>query len=204
MTSKIIARQLGNSGLCICPGFLSPRSLSRAADDLDGLRTKGLFHQAGFGRGVSVDSNVRNDETYWLDPALKTGAQNRLWRKLDLLRWTFNRTLFLGLTEFEGHYAVYPEGGHYERHKDCFRGNSDRVVSFVLYLNRNWQSADGGRLRLFSSAAIGQESHLDVDPVGGTMVCFMSNEAEHEVLLSHQLRFSLTGWFKRARLKPGQ
>ncbi len=120
-----------------------------------------------------------------------------LWRRFDLLKAAFNRTLFLGLTDFEGHYAAYPEGGFYERHKDGFRRDSARVVSFVLYLNRDWKPADGGRLRVYTKGQSGGESHVDVDPIGGTMVCFLSGESEHEVLLNHRPRFSLTGWFNR-------
>jgi SM-20-related protein len=196
MTSKSIAADLGKTGLCICPGFLSPKALANTADDFDELRAR--FAPAGIGRGETHNGNaqVRNDETYWLDRQIKNRAQNFLWRKLDLLQRAFNRSLFLGLSDFSGHYASYPEGGFYKRHKDCFHNNSDRVVSLVLYLNRDWKTEDGGRLRVYASMADGGESFTDVDPVGGTMVCFMSSESEHEVLQNHRPRASLTGWFK--------
>lgn len=54
-------------------------------------------------------------------------------------------------------------------------------------------AADGGRLRVY-----GGGSHVDVDPGGGTLVCFLSEEKEHEVLPSHAPRISFAGWFKRA------
>lgn len=198
MNSKSIAKILGETGLCVCPDFLSPRSLIKVAADLDEIRLRGEFHLAGVGQGVAriTDPQVRNDETFWLTRQNSNPTQARVWRRIDLLRTAFNRTLFLGLTDFEGHYAVYPEGGYYERHKDSFRLDSARVVSFVLYLNRDWKPADGGRLRVYRKENSGNESFIDVDPVGGTMVCFLSREMEHEVLLSHRPRYSLTGWFK--------
>lgn len=198
MTSNTIAGLLGKTGLCVCPDFLSVKSLRETADDLDELRASGKFQQAGIGRGLTHDrdAKVRNDDTFWLDREVKNSAQDLLWRKLDRLKRAFNRSLFLGLKDFEGHYAVYPGGGFYGRHKDCFHGDSGRIVSFVLYLNRDWKTADGGRLRVYAEQG---QPHIDVDPVGGTMVCFMSGISEHEVLLSHRPRFSLSGWFKSTR-----
>jgi SM-20-related protein len=202
MTSKMIAMQLGKSGLCICPNFLSPKSLLSVAHDFHRIRNAKEFRRAETGHGP-IDphqARVRTDSTYWLDRETQSPAQNLLWRKLDILKSALNRSLFLGLTNFEGHYSVYSEGGYYQRHKDCFQGDSSRVVSFVLYLNRNWKPADGGALRVYSTDPAtdrdGVESYTDINPVGGTMACFMSGESQHEVLLNHRERFSLSGWFK--------
>lgn len=199
MTSETISQTLEATGICVCPGFLSPSLLAQTADDLDSLRKAGRFQQARTGRDFNHPdkTRVRNDDTYWLERDTGNATQAILWQKIDSLMLAFNRSLFLGLTEFEGHYAVYPEGGFYARHKDCFRGDSGRVVSFVLYLNRDWRAADGGRLRIYSTGVSGEETYRDIDPVGGTMVCFLSADSEHEVLLSHRPRYSLTGWFKR-------
>jgi SM-20-related protein len=37
----------------------------------------------------------------------------------------------------------------------------------------------------------------DVLPVAGTLVCFLSDRFEHEVLPATRERLSLTGWFRR-------
>lgn len=199
MNAKAIAVTMGNTGICVCPNFLSPRLLTRTADDLDAIRARGEFRPAGVGQGTERQfaKRVRTDYTYWLNREVTNAPQAHLWRRIDLLKAALNRELFLGLTDFEGHYAAYSEGGFYERHRDSFHGDSARMVSVVLYLNRDWKPADGGRLRIFSKDQTGEESHIDVDPVGGTMVCFLSNESEHEVLLNNRPRFSLAGWFKR-------
>jgi len=75
-------------------------------------------------------------------------------------------------------------------------------VTLVYYLNPEWPSGNGGQLRLYSrSGAYGQEEgfkntsrgegtevdggeegHVDVWPEGDTLVMFLSEELEHEVL----------------------
>ena len=116
-----------------------------------------------------------------------------LWIQLDSLKQALNRTLFLGLVAFEGHYALYERGGFYVKHRDSFAQDDARVVSLILYLNSDWKAADGGKLRIYRS-----DSWVDVEPVGGTLVCFFSQESEHQVLRSHASRISLAGWFKQS------
>lgn len=206
MNSRTIAETLKDSGICVCPNFLSQKSLQEISLDLDNLRARGQFQPAGVGKGSTRTLGarwIRNDSTYWLDRESTTRAQTLLWRKIDLLMVALNRTLFLGLTDFEGHYAVYPESGFYQRHKDSFQRDPSRMVSFILYLNRNWKPEDGGRLRVYSTGADGVETHRDIDPIGGTLVCFLSGETEHEVLFSLRQRFSLSGWYKTTRSFPG-
>lgn len=197
MHSKSIAKTLGEKGFCVSPGFLSPKLLADSLADLSAIRDLGRFQRAGIGQGAArrTRPQIRNDETFWLERERANATQTRMWRKIDLLKAAFNRTLFLGLRDFEGHYAVYSEGGFYERHRDSFRQDSARMVSFVLYLNSDWKPSDGGRLRIFMQQGSGDETHVDIDPIGGTLVCFLSRELEHEVLVSHRPRFSLTGWF---------
>ena len=198
MTPEMVAEQLGRTGLCICPGFLSQKALCETRADLDAIQSAGGFYRAGTGKGVrkKVNDLVRRDEIHWLDRVLGNPVQSGLWEKLDSLKQALNRTLYLGLADFEGHYAVYPEGGFYRRHLDCFRKDDARKVSLVLYLNQDWKPSHGGQLRIYSSSDSRDGSHVDVDPVGGTMVCFMSRESEHEVRLNYRPRFSFTGWFK--------
>ena len=144
-----------------------------------------------------VQDSVRKDEIYWLErlgPVADSSAvQAMLWQKLDSLKQALNRSLYLGLTDFEGHYAIYPEGGFYRRHIDCFNNDNARVVSLILYLNPDWRPEHGGKLRIHERTD--PAGSIDVDPVGGTLACFLSRETEHEVLESHQPRRSFTGWF---------
>jgi SM-20-related protein len=157
--------------------------------------TDGSFHRAGTGQGSGrqVRDLVRNDEIHWFDRTTANPVQTALWEKLDSLKVAFNRVLYLGLNDFEGHYAVYPVGGFYRRHLDSFQQDGARKVSVILYLNQNWQRADGGELRVYKKDG----TYVEVNPIGGTLVCFMSQESEHEVMPSFRVRSSFVGWYKR-------
>lgn len=193
MNSSMICDALKSDGLVICPDFLPNKIWKSIRTDLDACLQDGQFKRAGTGQGSGkgVRDLVRRDQIYWLDQSNATDAQNLIWQELEKLKQEFNRTLFLGINSFEGHYAAYPEGGFYKRHLDCFQKNDDRVVSLILYLNKDWKPVDGGELRVYENT-----NHLDIQPKGGTLVCFMSREKEHEVLTSHAPRFSFSGWFK--------
>ena len=63
-------------------------------------------------------------------------------------------------------------------------------------LIRNF-SQDGGEAIGQRMIVYGQVLDENARPVGGTLVCFLSAETGHEVLLCHAARLSFTGWFKR-------
>lgn len=197
MTPNQIAAELGKSGFCICPYFLSPQMLISAREDLIEIQADGGFKRAGVGHGTAqeVRDQVRSDHIYWLERSRANEVQTNLWAEFDLLKIAFNRTLYLGLTDFQTHYANYPAGGFYKKHIDSFSKDNSRMVSLVLYLNENWQANHGGELRIYNNNPASLNPHQDVNPIGGTLVCFLSQDFEHEVLISHTGRLSLTGWF---------
>ena len=76
---------------------------------------------------------------------------------METLRVGLNKARYLGLFEYECHYAIFSEGSSYAKHSDVLAGPKNRIVSTVLYLNENWQASDGGELVL-------------LDPDGGTVI----------------------------------
>jgi SM-20-related protein len=177
--------------------FLPQANVAKLADEARERDAAGEFHAAGVGRGAArvQRSDVRGDRILWLDQSLASSAQQPFWQALDALRLALNETLLLGLFSFEGHYALYPPGAYYRRHRDQFRGagsSAIRVISCAMYLNENWTLADGGALRIYDG-----ERMRDVLPVAGTLVCFLSDRFEHEVLPATRERLALTGWFRR-------
>ena len=152
------------------------------------------FHPAGIGRDQEFQLNqfVRRDRICWLDMSHQPTRFYLEWA--EQLRQHLNRALFLGLFDYECHYAHYPKGAFYKKHRDAFQGNSNRRLSSVLYLNPAWQPADGGELVLY---AADDYTVLDtVLPAFGTMVLFLSEEFPHEVLPTRCSRYSLTGWYR--------
>jgi SM-20-related protein len=201
MSAQSIAELLARDGLCVVPGFLPLESVRALRADLAALQVSGELKRAGVGQAGDkvIRDDVRRDEIHWLTAPGANPAQAELLARVAELRLALNRQLFLGLQDFEGHYALYPPGGFYQRHRDSFRRDEARVVSLILYLNEAWAPADGGQLRIYRADG----SHLDVDPVGGTLVCFLSRETEHEVLESRRPRASFAGWFKQQAISGG-
>lgn len=145
----------------------------------------------GRGEGQQVREGVRGDRIDWLEPG-QSAASDAYLALMDELRQLLNRELFMGLEDFECHFALYPPGAFYQKHLDRFRDDDRRAVSVVAYLNADWQPEQGGALRLHLA-----DGERDVLPEGGSLVVFLSAELPHEVLPANRERLSLAGWFRR-------
>ncbi|WP_206170814.1 2OG-Fe(II) oxygenase [Phragmitibacter flavus] len=143
-----------------------------------------------------MSEEVRRDHVMWLQNGETTAAQRAYLMLLESLRLAINQQLFLGLFDFEGHFAVYPEGGFYKAHLDRHRESGDRIVSVILYLNADWKPGDGGELKLWTKPADKDGAFELVEPRLGTLVCFMAGDHWHEVLPACKTRRSITGWFR--------
>ena len=154
----------------------------------------GQLAPAGVGRGVAktVHENIRGDHIQWLE-AGQHAAVDQYLNLMDELRLSMNQGLFLGLEDFESHFALYPPGTFYKKHLDRFRDDDRRTVSSVTYLNEGWKAEHGGELRMYLD-----EGYVhDVIPQAGTLILFMSAQWPHEVLPATRDRLSVTGWFRR-------
>src|SRR5215472_2228360 len=182
-------------GVAIVPRFATEALVAALADEARRRAAAGEFHHAGVGRGANRAErpDIRGDRVAWLDEHALSLPERTLWTALDTLRVALNRHAFLGLLSLEAHYAIYPTGAFYARHRDRFRDDDARVLSWALYLNDGWTAADGGALRLHLNA----RQTRDVLPEGGTFACFLSDSVEHEVLPSTRARLSIAGWFRR-------
>lgn len=196
---ETISESLTEDGYVICPHFISQEMLQALRDDLQERFEEGEFHKAGIGKGEvhQIIQEIRGDWVSWWEPAQLNPIQQEIHQMLSDLKVVFNRHLFLGINYIEMHYAVYPSGKFYQKHLDSFQGSNRRRISFVLYLNQDWQEGHGGELRLY----LDDSQIKDVKPEGGTLVCFVSSELYHEVLPTTQPRYSLTGWMRHDRLE---
>lgn len=180
-----------HDGFAIITDAVEPElleALRARIDDMD----RADFERAGIGRATDQMQNdfVRRDEIHWLERNEPTEAAWLAW--VDALREHLNSRLFLGLFSYEAHFARYAPGAFYKRHVDAFRGEANRVLSTVLYLNEGWQHADGGHLVLYPEH--GAAPLAKVTPAMGTLVVFLSEEFPHEVLPAARNRFSIAGW----------
>lgn len=193
-----IAADLATRGWSVTRGFVGAELVGELAAEANRLLAAGALRPAevGKGQGARLAPSVRGDQIYWLDSAGATHSQRCCLDAFEELRRALNEELQLGLFEFEGHFAAYPPGGFYRKHRDQHRGSSERIVSCVLYLNEGWRIEDGGELRLYLDEPP-EDSFQDVLPNGGTLVCFLSERFWHEVLPATRARLSLSGWFRR-------
>jgi SM-20-related protein len=153
------------------------------------------FRPAGIGRDLNHTKNatIRSDYIQWVEG--KTPTQHAWITFASRLQRELNRSLLLGLFSFESHFAHYKPGAFYKRHVDAFKGQANRVLSVVLYLNSSWAAEYGGQLALYSDLNP-DELLVQILPEMGTLVVFLSEDFPHEVLPATHDRFSIAGWFR--------
>lgn len=194
---ELAAISLADHGFSLVTDFLSETEVLQLLNVLQQRIDAGEFKKAGIGAGADfqVDNSVRGDYIRWIDRNDARMATTALLGRVDELMQTINRVCFLGLKDYETHFAYYPVGTFYQRHLDQFKADDHRRISFVLYLNTDWQPSDGGQLRLFlPNEETGIEEVVDIEPRAGHLVIFRSDIMEHEVLPVTKERYSVTGW----------
>lgn len=190
----LIADALTLHGYCILPHLLPSTLTDDLYQRVTHLDEHNDLTQAGIGRERQhqLNEKIRRDETRWLDPANHID-QAYLTYMADF-RLAMNQRLFLGLFDYEAHYAHYPVGAFYKKHVDAFKGQSIRVLTTVMYLNPFWQQKDGGQLQIYD----GNNGNLiySIQPEMGVFVVFLSEQFPHEVLPAKRDRYSIAGWFR--------
>lgn len=144
----VIADALVNKGYILLTDLV-PHNISQVL--LDKIQATDLYElkAASIGRGVEQQLNpdIRRDRIQWLDEQNKPDILY-----LDLmtqLKNGLNRRLFMGLFDYESHYAVYQPGAFYKKHVDALKGSQNRILTTVFFLNPNWKEADCGELIIY-------------------------------------------------------
>ena len=189
----LIANDIQERGYSIRPAAL-PFELTQTLWQHQQTLAADKFKEAGIGRGKKYLKNefVRTDAISWITNDCKAG-QDWLYWTAQLQRF-LNQRLFLGLFSFESHFAHYSPGDYYKRHYDAFKGESNRILSVVVYFNSHWLPSDGGELVLYQDDY--DKEGINVVPMLGTIVTFLSEEFPHEVLAAKRDRYSIAGWFR--------
>lgn len=147
---------------------------------------------AGTGNeGVDHNKLFRSDVIYWLDRKHHNDHEDEFFDLMDKFVQYLNESCYTSITNYEFHYALYQPGTFYKKHTDQFKTDDSRQFSMIIYLTENWQQGDGGELSLYLSTGI-----KNIIPGNDHTVFFKSCELEHEVLMTHKPRMSITGWLK--------
>lgn len=140
------------------------------------------------------DRTTRGDLSLWLDDAPPCAEVDTFLEQISAIIEVAKSEWYLPAKRFEGHFAVYPKGSRYTPHLDCHKFTSHRLLSVILYLS-SLAEDQGGELKLHNTLNE-QNTNLMIRPTAGTMVIFLSDKIVHEVLTTHQERWSLTGWIR--------
>ena len=188
LIDRYIADKVG-----LAQDFLNIPLAAHLKANLHRLYADQKLQSAGIGQesGLTHDKKIRSDKIYWLDPSHNDPHENDFFALMDSFVLHLNSTCYTGITGYEFHYAMYETGSFYTKHLDQFRSNKSRAFSMIMYLNAEWEQADGGELCIYQD---GQTQ--SIAPINGTCVFFKSSELEHEVLVTNQPRLSITGWLK--------
>ncbi|MDX1390924.1 MAG: 2OG-Fe(II) oxygenase [Rheinheimera sp.] len=169
------------------PHFL-PLALNDAL--LAEVKQTAALKPAGVGRHAAhqLNQQIRRDATQWFDGI--SAAQQQYLALMAQLQQQFNRRCFLGLFDFECHFARYNQGDYYQKHLDAFRGRSNRILTTVSYLN---SVQNGGELALYNE----QDELINTfAPAAGSLILFESERFPHAVLPAVDERYSIAGWFR--------
>ena len=137
-------------GYGVADDFLTPDETANLANRLHERWEAGKFRAAGTGnQQMTVGKATRGDEILWIDEAAATPEEAVFLQRIGAFVEYINQTCYLGLRDYEFHYALYAPGTFYKRHLDRFQNDSRRKLSIIVYLNTDWRETDGGQLVLF-------------------------------------------------------
>jgi SM-20-related protein len=190
-----VVEALVGPGYVVLDNPLPDMLLQKLLAQLNHYQQQGM-RPAAIGRGKDLHQNteIRGDAIQWLSQENSVEAVFLTW--MDGLRQVINRELFLGLQEYECHFAHYPPGAFYQKHLDAFKGAPGRKISTVLYLNQGWDKSAGGELLLYDKEGCVLQT---ITPDYGKVVIFLSEVFPHEVKPATRDRLSIAGWFKTRR-----
>jgi len=177
--------------------FLTDADALAIRQEIESTQLKDGFRQAGIGKSDQqhIDTTQRGDFIRWIDSQEALPATRKYLDRMNEIVSELNRNFYLGVQDFECHYAHYPPGSFYKKHVDRHKSGSPRRVSTVLYLNPDWHDSDGGELRIYNADG----THNVLRPQLGTLALFLS-EKEHEVMTTSRHRMSITGWMLNEKI----
>ncbi|KGY07826.1 MULTISPECIES: 2OG-Fe(II) oxygenase [Vibrio] len=188
---------LFTQGYYVWDDFLSAQEVSELKECIPENWKKARI---GRNEEVTRESSIRSDKIQWLTPSMGTPVANYL-SKMEQIRLEANRHFFLGLFEYEAHFAKYEKGDFYQKHLDCFQGNENRRLTTVFYMNDEWSEEDAGELVVYD---LDDNPLMTLPPKSGRLFVFLSEQFPHEVLPTNTERFSIAGWFRVNGVKDNQ
>ncbi len=182
---------LSNEDYIVHDGIFPENVLEGLRDALKKHISEKDFKKALIGTQADkqLNSEIRSDNIFWLDKNDPDKSIRFFFDFAEEYKHVLNRYCYLNISDYEFHMAHYPEGSFYKKHLDQFKERNNRVISTILYLNKNWESSQGGELKIYL-----EDDVRIIEPKYGRIVSFKSDLIEHEVMKTNVDRFSITGW----------
>jgi len=182
--------ELGQNDLVIIDDFISEELYLTIIDFFSTIEESERLKKAGIGtsQNFQIQKDVRGDLIYWLD-AERDIQLTSFFELMEELREKLGMYCFISLSGSEFHLAKYPTGSRYEKHIDQFNKRSNRQITVLIYLNKDWKKENGGELKIYND-----EGSFLVEPLAKRLLLFKSDVIEHEVLPTKVARYSLSGW----------
>jgi SM-20-related protein len=190
MNKEMLITSLINHGWAYQEGAFPEVFCSELVQEAQALQWQEA--KIGKGAGQQLQQSIRNDSIFWLSHSPTSTLQKSYLDSMNEFMQSLNRELYLGLKDYECHFALYKESGFYKKHLDQHAGSNARSVSTIMYLNT---PLSGGELVIYKRENT-EEVETKITPKAGSFVCFLSNQIYHEVLPTLTPRYSLTGWFR--------
>jgi len=191
-TIEYIVEQLIQKSFVVVDHVLPDQVVQNLHAEIIAADEENQLHHAKISQQGIQENSIRSDLIAWIDESNPSPALKIYLDFLEQLRLQINQEFQLGLFEHEMHYTLYRAGSFYKKHVDQFKTNKSRQLSFILYLNADWQRQEGGELMLFDEY---DRVITKILPHANQFVCFFS-DIPHEVCITHRERLSVTGWFK--------
>lgn len=193
--------QLAEQDFIYVDNFISESFFDRIQRYFQKLLDESKFSKAAIGSSENrqIESSIRGDFIYWFDKQ-RDQEISQLFNLFDETIYQLKRQLFLSLSDYEFHFAIYPPGTGYKKHIDQFHGKQNRVISMLIYLNEDWQPGDGGELKIYRPG----DSAVMLEPIARRLVMFKSDAVPHQVMPTRIHRKSLTGWLLHQPASVGQ
>lgn len=190
----VLINELVDKGYAVLDDFLDETDFLALKTYAQRLSVQDEFKKAHIGQGRATHElpSIRSDRILWLNNRSEEPALQAYLEQMCQFKTLLNQSLFLGLEDFEAHFAHYPPQTYYKKHVDQFIHNKDRRISCVFYLNEDWQLDDGGQLVLYAGD---DEILTSILPLRNRLACFRSDML-HEVYQTQRARLSITAWFK--------
>lgn len=164
---------------------------------LSEITTLTTWKCGAFSSQKTIDSSIRSDEVVFLKSTNINHCPilQKYCTVMNQLQKQLNSTSSVHLSKFEIQVSLYRNGKKYQRHYDSTPfSTSQRRVTCILYLNKDWKIDDGGELRLHFG-----DTHIDVSPIANRFILFNSTQVEHEVMhvkqTANKYRYAITTWF---------